>query len=62
MGGAEAAAARGDPQLPQKRWPGAFAAPQDPQITASAVPHDPQNFCPAGFSVPQVGQALMTRA
>jgi hypothetical protein len=42
--------------------PGAFEPPQEEQITASGLPQSPQNFFPAGFSAPQLGQAIISKS
>src|SRR5438309_7029126 len=43
-----------DPHWPQKRWPGGLAKPQEGHPgPPRAVPQDPQNLNPAGFSAPQ---------
>jgi hypothetical protein len=46
----------------QKRIEGSFSAPQDAQTRPSAAPQPPQNFAPAGFSVPQLEQTLTGKA
>jgi hypothetical protein len=37
--------------------PGGLGLPQEEQTVASASPQSPQNFCPVGFSAPQLEQA-----
>jgi hypothetical protein len=59
VAGAGAPVASSDePQEPQNRLPGGFAAPQTAQVTSSDVPHEPQNRNPSGFAVPHDGQVL----
>ena len=45
-----------EPQSPQNRALGLFAAPHDAQIAVSREPHSPQNLRPASLSVPHAGQ------
>ena len=61
MAGA-AAAVSGEPQSPQKRWPGGFVPPHDSQTAARALPHEPQNRWPSGFSAPQFAQGLIAHS
>ena len=50
------------PHWLQKRMAGSFSAPQAGQTRPSPAPQPPQNFAPAGFSVPQLEQTLTVKS
>jgi hypothetical protein len=52
----------GAPHSPQNLSPGLLALPHDGHVTARALPHSLQNFCPAGFSAPQLAHAAIPEA
>ena len=55
------ASAREAPHFPQNFSPGVQAAPHEPHVNSSFVPHSTQNLRPLRFSRPQDGQSIVAR-